>query len=178
MTNLFKPLVDLQDFDADFFNASIDNLRSTVYQTADAGITNTAVGDAPFSSDLTLTIEPGAKYLVEACIFYDTDPTSDMAIKIQGPPFAILTIAGWNAGLGVTGVTNDLDQAVQTGIHYAVFYCGGVASGTIMCLRPAGFLSCDPIASGEIAVRYSQNSTTTSVSYLKQGSWLSLTRVG
>lgn len=179
MANLVNPLANSQDFSSSYFNAAIDNIRSTVFQTADASVTNSAL--LTQSADLTMPITPGAKYAVEACLFYDTDATSDMRFGIIFPGLSVVTIAGWHATTAATGVTNNITSSVYGSEPFgqsAFFSAGGVASGTVMCIRPVGFAKIDDLVSGVVYVNYSQDTATASRSIFKQGSWLSLTRLG
>ena len=78
MANLLNPLLLAQDVTAEFFNDSIDNMRSVAYQTADVTVNNTATVFTA-SPDLTLPIESGASYIFESCLFFDTSAAADIA---------------------------------------------------------------------------------------------------
>jgi hypothetical protein len=173
MSNLLVPMAGQQDLTAAFFNTSIDNMRSVAYQTADVSVNNTVVRQD--STDLTLPALGTAEYIFESCIFYDTNSTANAVIQLNFP-FVDTYIAGW---LSFTSVaTNPIyQQAIPgVGIQTLSLVAGGVASGTVMSIRPTGWIRCYG-ASGNIFISFTQNTATAVNTTLKQGSWIALTRV-
>jgi hypothetical protein len=175
MTNLLTPLVNNQDLSAEFVNTTIDNMRSVKFLVADLPVNNTAL--LTTAAELALPVVANGKYVLNSCIFYDTSATADFKVAVfypSGPAW----ITFWSSGTGITGASNSLDQSVQVGTNGDALAasCGGVAAGTVLAVRPAGYLEIGT-ASGLVSIGYAQVTPTATNSYLKQGSWISLTRV-
>ena len=176
MTNLLTPLGNNQDLSSAFVNTAIDNMRSVKFLAADLTVTNNAlIAGAP---ELSLPVAANGKYVLNSCIFYDTPAAVDFQVAVfypSGPAW----ITFWNSGTGITTGSNSLDLSVQVGTNGDALAadCGGVAAGTVLAVRPAGYLEIST-ASGLVSIGYAQVTPTATNSYLKQGSWLSLTRVG
>lgn len=178
MANLLVPMVPNQDLRAEFFNDSIDNMRSTAYQTADVSITNDAI-NFKASADLVIpNLVGGAEYIFESCLFYDTNSTADILINIKLPFIGLAMIAPWYSGSAITGSTNNINQQGQGASTATVvqFVAGGIAAGTVMCVRPVGWIRMST-SSGPLSIEFGQNAASTTGTILKQGSWIAITRV-
>jgi hypothetical protein len=176
MANLLNPLVSDQDVMSEFFNTSVDNMRTVKYQTADSTVNNSITFLE--SSDLVIPVAAGASYIFESCLFYDTSSTADIIIGISTTVVNAALIAPWSAGATLASTANSLNQQ-GTGVPTTLLQivCGGFASGTVMSIRPVGWMKIDT-ASGEISISHTQNVATAVNTILKQGSWISLARVG
>lgn len=179
MANLLVPMVANQDVRAGFFNSSIDNMRSVAYQTSDVSVTNSAT-TFQLATDLIIpALVANAEYIFESCLFYDTPAAADINIRIRLPFIGAICIANWGSGTTITGATNNIDQSAITssGTGSTIeFIYGGVAAGTVMCVRPAGWIRMST-ASGDLAIDFVQNVASATSTILKQGSWIALTRV-
>lgn len=178
MANLLMPMVQNQDFRAEFFNTSIDNMRSVAYQTADVSIVNDAITFIE-STDLVIPdLVANAEYIFESCLFYDTNATADIVLNIKLPFVGAAMIAPWYSGTAITGAVNNINQQGLDATTFRVvqFIAGGVAAGTIMSVRPAGWLRMST-SSGPLSIEFGQNVASTTSTILKQGSWIAITRV-
>lgn len=174
MTNLLTPLASNQDLTAAFFNTTIDNMRSVKFLTADLTANNTALG--VYTPELALHAEILAKYVFNSCLFYDSTSATDFKITFAVPSGTILA-SFWNSGTGITTGTNSLDMSAQSVSDAVGKSIGAVAQGTILCVRLAGYIETSTI-SGDCSIGYAQDTPAPTNSYLRQGSWLSMTRVG
>lgn len=181
MANLRVPMAN-QDVTSDFFNASIDEMYSVAFQAADNSTTNNATPDAEvFSPDLTLPMASQGKYIFQSCLFYDTSATADIGLLIVTPFLAAGYLAPWSSGTAITGATNNIDQsAIDTlttsGIAF-FFTAGGVASGTVMSIRPYGYFA-NSTSSGYLRIGHRQGTAAAVNTTIKQGSWVALSRIG
>jgi hypothetical protein len=175
MTNLLTPMAPNQDVTAAFVNTCIDNMRTAVYQTADVTVNNTATYQD--SADLVLPLDFLASYVVESCLFYDTNATADIKIRFNFPIInAASLIAPWSSGTAITGTSNSINQ---NGVHNSFtfeFVCGGVSAGTVMSIRPVGYIETGT-SSVPFTVGFAQNTATAVSTILKQGSWIAVSRV-
>lgn len=176
MANLLAPAIDFQQLQATFFNGSIDRMRSTAYQTIDLTVNDTTTYTD--STDLSIPIDPNSDYIFESCLLYDTSATADAKLKINFPFANPALIAPWSSGTAITTATNSLNQqGVDAPAFLTIeFACGGVASGTIMSIRPAGWFHNDSVT-GPLFISITQNTATAVNTILKQGSWIAITRV-
>lgn len=175
MTNLLAPMVNNQDVSAAFFNTTIDNMLSVKFLVADLVVNNNALLQT--SPELSLQVPANSKYIFDSCLFYDTTAAADFQVGVFSP-VGTITAAFWSSGAAITTAVNSLDQSGQIGAGSAVAAtCGGVAAGTVLTVRPAGYIEMSN-SSGAVAIGYAQGTATAVNSYLKQGSWIALTRVG
>lgn len=182
MANLLVPMVQNQDVRAAFVNTSIDNMRSVAYQTADVSVTNTA-GTYQLATDLIIPgLVANAEYIFESCLFYDTSAAADIKIRLRLPFIGKILIAPWYSGVAITGVTNNIDQtgydenSANASSSTLEIHAGGVAAGTVMSIRPTGWIRMST-ASGDLAIDHVQDTPATTQTILKQGSWIALARV-
>jgi hypothetical protein len=182
VANLRVPLASQQDLTSEFFNTSIDDMWSVAFQASDNSTTsNVAIGGEVYSTDLTLPMASSGIYIFQSCLFYDTPAAADISIKISTPFVNAGYVSPWSSGTAITGVTNNIDQSATdtlatSGLAY-FFSCGGVASGTVMSIRPYGYFA-QSTSSGYMRIAHQQVTTSTSQTILKQGSWIALSRVG
>lgn len=176
MANLPYPLPANVNLTAPFFRQSVDFMRTVAYQTADHVINNLSSVTTPTQSlDLLLPVDEEGEYAFEACLLYDTSAAADIIFTINMPPMFVVYVSPWSNNTGITTVTNNVEQAVVSNTNGAQqFACGGVASGTVMCVRPAGYFKLDTGA-GFINVQFTQATATAVNTILKQGSWIALT---
>ena len=182
MANLLVPMVQNQDVRAEFFNSSIDNMRSVAYQTADVSVTNTASVFALGTDLIIPDLVANAEYIFESCLFYDTTAAADIKIRLRLPFIGRILIAPWYSGTAITGVSNNIDQtgydenSAVAGTAVLEIHAGGVSAGTIMCIRPTGWIRMST-SEGDLAIDHVQDTPTAVQTFLKQGSWIALTRV-
>lgn len=170
-----NPLLAGQDLTSTFFNASIDNARSMKYQKTDITRNNTTT--YLDSTDLVLPVLANAAYTFEACFFYDTSAAADAKIRLTLPASAAALIAPWSSGTGITTSTNPLNQQGAAPVANVVeWIAGGVATGTIVTIRPAGWINIASTA-GNLTIGFAQNTASAVNSLLKTGSFFIVSRV-
>lgn len=170
-----NPLLAGQDLTTTFFNASIDNARSMKYQKTDITRNNTTT--YLDSTDLVLPVLANAAYTFEACFFYDTSAAADAKIRLTLPASAAALIAPWSSGTGITTATNALNQQGAAPVSNVVeWVVGGVATGTIVTIRPAGWINISATA-GSLTIGFAQNTASAVNSLLKTGSFFIVSRV-
>lgn len=178
MANLLVPMLPNQNLRAEFFNTSIDNMRSVAYQTSDISVTNSAT-TFQLATDLIIPdLVAGGEYIFESCLFYDTPAAADINIRLRLPFIGAIAIAPWSSGTAITSATNNINQQAITdsGTGDTIeLICGGVAAGTIMSIRPTGWFRMST-SSGSLAIDFMQNVASATSTILKQGSWIALTR--
>lgn len=178
MANLLIPMVPNQDFRSEFFNTTIDNMHSVAYQTSDISVTSQATS-FQLATDLILPdLVADAEYIFESCLFYDTSATADINIRIRLPFIGAILIAPWSSGTAITTATNNINQQGQgsTSSSTVEMIAGGVAAGTVMSIRPTGWIRMFT-SSGDLAIDFMQSVSSATSTILKQGSWIALTRV-
>lgn len=172
---MLNPVLAGQNLTADFFNTSIDNARSMKYQKTDLTRNNTTT--YLDSTDLVIALVAGAAYTFEGLFFYDTSATADIKIRITLPTGAVSLISPWSSGTGISATANPLNQqAVADVSDVNEWIAGGVAIGTLMSIRPVGWINVTG-AAGNLTVGFAQNTASAVNTLLKQGSWIALTRV-
>lgn len=170
-----NPLLAGQDLTSTFFNASIDNARSMKYQKTDITRNNTTT--YLDSTDLVLPVLANAAYTFEACFFCDTSATADAKIRLTLPASSAALIAPWSSGTGITTSTNALNQQGAAPVSNVVEWVfGGVATGTIVTIRPAGWINIAGTA-GSLTIGFAQNTASAVNSLLKTGSFFIVSRV-
>lgn len=176
MTNLLVPFLAGQDLTPAAFNAAIDNALSVRYQTADTIRNNTTT--YLDSTDLVIALSANAAYTLDCCILYDTSATADAKIRFSFPASTVALIAPWaSTNTANTTATNTINQQASVPVSNIIeFTLSGVASGTVMSARPAGWINVAGTA-GNLVVGHAQNTASAVNTLLKSGSWISLTRV-
>lgn len=175
MANLLTPLFAGQNFTPNFFNAAIDNTRSAKYQTVDLSRTSTTT--YLDSTDLVLSVVANGVYQLDTCFFYDSTTTADVKIRLTAPTGTTGLIVPWSSGTGITGTTNSINQQ-GAGPVSAVWewIAGGAGSGTIMAIRPAGWINVSSTA-GNLVIGMAQNASVATATLLKTGSWFAIQRL-
>lgn len=166
-----------QDLDDAFFNNTIDNARSVKYQKTDITRNNTTT--YLDSTDLVVPVLANAAYTFEGCFFYDSSTTADVKIRLTLPASSAALIAPWSAGTGIgAGSTaNPINQQGAAPVSNVVeWQAGGANSGTVMSLRPAGWLNISTTA-GNLVIGFAQNTASAVNTLLKTGSWFAISRV-
>lgn len=153
-------------------NALLDWVDQTEYQSVDIPI----ISQVTFTDSATLTIPVlvGA-YALDSNILYDTVAAADIIIRFSYPSGTTGWISNGGSGTAITTATNAINQQATTlsGTSITQTY-GGVASGTILAVRPAGgFTVTTP---GNFVIGFSQGTSTASNTILKKWSWISLRR--
>lgn len=176
MANLLDPLVIDKDITASFVNTTIDNMKSVAYLAADLTIdTDTVYKEAAL--DLSLPLVASGNYVFNSCIFYATSSTADIVVIIEFP-FGSILVGSWLSSTAITTAANALDISAPPTSNSVSLTCGGLGAGTVLCIRPVGFLAVST-ASGNATIKFRQNTLDATVNTtLKQGSWISTTRVG
>jgi hypothetical protein len=175
VVNLLNPLLAGQDLSPTFFNATIDNARSMRYKTTEPTRNNTTT--YLDSTDLVMPVAANAAYILDSCLFYDTSAAADIKIRMSLPPGSTALIAPWSSGTGITTNTNSINQQGSAPISNVIeWIAGGVASGTVMSIRPTGWINVAGTA-GNLVIGHTQNTATAVDTLLKLGSWFAISRV-
>jgi hypothetical protein len=152
-------------------NALFDTSR-TVYQTADqASVSPDATSVIVLSSYLILPVTANSVYAFEAAIFYDTPAAADFYLGINLPVGSTKHISWWAQAQADSATNSPIVHS-----EVATAGAGGVASGTIMSMRPIGSIFTAGTA-GNMQAEFAQSTGSTTNTYLKAGSWVRLTKV-
>ena len=179
MPNLLNPLLAGAELAPGFFNDSIDNARSYRYQTSAAETAGVRNNTTTYIDSTTLTIPAlaNAAYTFEGCFFYDTSAAADVKIRLSLPASSSALIAPWSSPTSITTSTNAINQQGAAPVSNVVeWIAGGVASGTIMSIRPVGWINIAGTA-GNLVIGHAQNTAAVVNTLLKQGSWFAISRV-
>lgn len=173
MANLLNPLLAGQALTATFFNNSIDNARSVTYQKTDLTQNNTTT--YVDSTNLVLPVLANAAYTFESCMFYDTSAAAAVRIRITLPAGAAALIAPWSSNTSASANAIN-QQGAAPASNVIEWQAGGVASGTVMSIRPVGWINIAG-AAGNLVIGFAQLTATAVNTLLKTGSWFAVTRV-
>lgn len=125
------------------------------------------------STDLVLPVGANVNYIFESQLITDSNTTADVKFNFLIPSGAALRFSTWCSGPS--------DSATQTAIfHDAIdltsFNASGAGSGTMLASRPGGRLAMGS-TSGNFTVQFAQNTSNSTGTILKAGSWIRLSRV-
>lgn len=152
-------------------NEAIDDAGRTKYQTADQTRNNNTAFLA--SPDLVFPVLAGAFYVFRSCILYDTNSTADFKHEYLLPAGSGIQIATWTSTTTGAAVDSPVAHDMLTSFSFA---SGGVASGTIMCTAPVGLIAIGG-TSGDLVIRFAQNTAAVVDTKLKLGSSVWMARV-
>lgn len=169
------PLLAGAELTATFFNDSIDNCRSVKYQTADQ--TRTSSTTYLDSTSLVMPVVANGVYQFDSCLFYDTSATADVKIRMTLPAGSAALVAPWSSGTGISGTANSINQQGAAPVSNVLeWVAGGVATNTVMSIRPVGWINIGGTA-GNLVIGHAQNTSSAVNTVLKQGSWIAVSRV-
>jgi len=169
---MLTPFLAGQDTTAALLTTAFDNTRNTKMLLADVSSTVTTFTDCP---DLTFALSANAGYIFDSQIIYDAPSAGDVVIRFTAPAGTTIRAAPWGIASGTSTTSGAIVQSVTDQVATATMSFGGVATGTMMMARIAGFISVIT-ASGNIVLGFAQlaaSGTTT----LKIGTSMALARV-
>lgn len=144
----------------------------SAYATADTAAVNastTLVND----SELLLTVESNAVYVVQGLIFYDASTTADYKCEFILPSgtFKYVGIAGGSGATTSTTSPNIAQRSAGTPVTF-----GGVGAGTIIGSPISGLLIVG-VSGGTFRHQYAQVNSDASDLFRRAGSWLAARRI-
>jgi len=157
-------------------NTALDNTYTVAFVFTDAIINNAGLGNGTGIPDLTIPVPASAWFAFDAHIMFDSNTIADLAMRFPGPFNTFWGLANWGPPLSATSTTNQLELAMSTGTTTRDVSYGGAGSGTPISARPAGYVVTSTTP-GTISVSFWQNTADPSNTIIKQGSWVSLSRV-
>lgn len=167
-----------QRLSASDLTTAFDETLWTKQQEADETVNNTTT--LQDSTYLVFEDLPAnSEWLIAAAeIMYTSDATPDFKVAFTTSSASdTLRISKWGAAPGDTGTDNTIDQSATDAFQTITLTGPGAGTGQLMTLRPGGVITVSS-ADTDLTVSFAQNTANASVTTLRRGSFLSLTRVG
>ncbi|MGW1221447.1 hypothetical protein ACWD6O_13800 [Streptomyces californicus] len=120
---------------------------------------------------LTLPVTAGGRYAVDAMLAVDGDPAADLLLTLAAPPGST---GYWTPGAITLGVSDGTGSIRLTRYTPSAPIGVGVITGGLI-VAPLGTITAG--ATGSITVQWAQNTTSTTPTVLRAGSWLRATRL-
>ncbi|MEU3268743.1 hypothetical protein [Streptomyces bacillaris] len=140
----------------------------TVDKPTDEGVSeSTALQD---DDHLTLSVTSGGRYTIDACLIASGDPTADIALTLTAPPGST---GGWAPSAITLGVSDGTGSIRLTRFDFGAPSAVGIITDGVI-IAPLGSLTVG--ADGHLTLQWAQNTSSTTPTVLRAGSWLRATR--
>lgn len=158
MADLLVPFVAGQKSLAAALNAAFDITRVKCQTGLDQSVTSSTVFVS--STSLVLPVKASALYVFESQMFFSGSTTGNFKMKLLLP----------------TGATVRLADSTGTSSTSTERAYAAAGSTVVSSESPSGFIDLDTTA-GDLTIQFAQNTSTTTATTLKLGSWIRLTQV-